>query len=100
MIVLLYSNRLFRIGGCKVAETRELSTKEAADYLGMTRQALTNAADRGEVGRKVEAIGRNPPYVYRFTKAELDVWAAREKNKGGRPKSADLILTPRIGAAI
>lgn len=79
-----------------MADKEELSTQEAATYLGMTRQALTNAADRGEVGRKVEAIGRKPPYVYRFTRAELDVWAAREKNKGGRPKSATAIPSPVV----
>jgi hypothetical protein len=78
---------------------RDLSTAQAAAYLGLTRQALTAAAERGDVGERVEVIGRNPAYVYRFSKEELDTWAARSGRKPGRPKSDDLIPMPVIRAA-
>jgi hypothetical protein len=77
----------------------QLSAAEAAKYLGMTRQALTAAAERGDVGRKVDVIGRNPPYVYRFTRSELDQWVTRSGRKSGRPKNYNLIPTPVIRAA-
>jgi hypothetical protein len=64
----------------------EMTTPQAAAYVGMTRQALTIAAERGEIGAKRPAIGRKPAYVWIFTRAELDAWKARDKNKGGRPK--------------
>jgi hypothetical protein len=74
----------------------ELTTPAAAAYLGMTRQALTIAAERGEIGRKRSVIGRTPPYVWVFTRRELDAWKARVKNRGGRPKSDALMATPAI----
>ena len=64
----------------------EMTTPQAAAYVGMTRQALLIAAERGEIGAKRPAIGRKPAYVWIFTKSELDTWKARDKNKGGRPK--------------
>ena len=55
-----------------------LSTQEAADYLGVTRQAVNALARRGGVGRQV---GR----AWVFTRAELDSWAGKPRPKGGRP---------------
>lgn len=77
-----------------------LTTPQAAKYLGMTRQALTIAAERDKIGQKVYAIGRHPPYVYVFKRSELDAWKERQKNKGGRPKNHSLITTPVIRAAV
>ena len=81
------------------AQEELLTTPQAAKYLGVTRQALTIAAERDKIGHKVHAIGRYPPYVYVFTRPELDAWKERQKNKGGRPKSHDLIPTPVIRVA-
>ncbi len=54
------------------------STQEAADYLGVTRQAINALARRGEVGRRV---GR----AWVFTQAELDAWINKPRPLGGRP---------------
>jgi hypothetical protein len=64
----------------------EMTTPQAAAFVGMTRQALTIAAERGEIGTRRTAIGRKPAYVWIFTRPELEAWKARDKNKGGRPK--------------
>ncbi len=53
-------------------------TNQAAEYLGITRQAVHALARRGEVGRQV---GR----AWVFTQAELDAWLAKPRPKGGRP---------------
>ncbi len=80
-----------------MAEEEELlTTPQAAAYVGMTRQALTIAAERGEIGRKLPAVGRKPAYVWVFTKPELDTWRARERNKGGRPKPQSANMSPMI----
>ncbi len=79
-------------------DEEELTSSQAAEYVGMTRQALTIAAERGEIGRKVPVKGRKPPYLWLFRKAELDDWKAREKNKGGRPKDGSPIMMPLIAA--
>ena len=54
------------------------STQQAADYLGVTRQAVHALARRGEVGRQV---GR----AWVFTRAELDAWIDKPRPLGGRP---------------
>lgn len=74
----------------------EMTTPRAAAYLNMSRQALTIAAERGEIGRKAPVIGRKPPYVWVFTKLELDIWVKREKSKGGRPKRTTAVPAPVI----
>ena len=53
-------------------------TNQAAEYLGITRQAVHALARRGEVGRQV---GR----AWVFTQAELDAWLAKPRPNGGRP---------------
>jgi hypothetical protein len=77
------------MGGILMPDEELLTTPHAAAYLGVSRQALTIAAERDGIGRKVPAIGRHPAYVYMFTRAELDAWKARKKNRGGRPKTRD-----------
>jgi len=57
------------------------STQQAADYLGVTRQAVHALARRGEVGRQV---GR----AWVFTRAELDHWRDKPRPLGGRPPKA------------
>ncbi len=54
------------------------STQQAAEYLGVTRQAINALARRGEIGRQV---GR----AWVFTQAELDAWIAKPRPLGGRP---------------
>ncbi len=54
------------------------STQQAADYLGVTRQAVNALAKRGEIGRQV---GR----AWVFTQAELDAWINKPRPQGGRP---------------
>ncbi len=54
------------------------STQQAADYLGVTRQAINALARRGEIGRQV---GR----AWVFTQAELDAWINKPRPLGGRP---------------
>ncbi len=80
----------------EAGDGEELTTPQAAAYVGMTRQALTIAAERGEIGRKLPVIGRKPPYVWVFTRRELDAWRVRDKRRGGRPKSSTLIVTPTL----
>ena len=58
-----------------------LSTQQAAEYLGVTRQAVHALAQRGEVGRQV---GR----AWVFTKSELDTWRDKPRPLGGRPPKA------------
>ena len=67
-----------------------LSTQQAADYLGVTRQAVHALAQRGEVGRQV---GR----AWVFTQAELDAWRDKPRPHGGRPPkaSAGLLMPAR-----
>ncbi len=72
----------------------ELTTPQAAAYLGMTRQALTIAAERGEIGRKEPVLGRHPPYIWVFKKSELDMWKAAQPKRLGRPKIEAALMTP------
>lgn len=81
-----------------LSEEEDLTTPQAAAYVQMTRQALQVAAERGEIGRKYPVIGRKPGYLWLFTRPELDRWMARDKNKGGRPKSGSPIRMPLIAA--
>ena len=63
-----------------------LTVTQAAAYLGMTRQAIANAAKQGQMGRKQTALGTRDGWIYVFTRAELDAWAKRDRHPGGRPK--------------
>ena len=69
-------------------QTETLTTPQAAQYLGISRQLLTRAAHHGELGRQHPVQRRMPPYVWLFTRAELDRWNARERSKGERPRKA------------
>ncbi len=73
-----------------------LTVTQAAAYLGLTRQAIAGAAQRGEIGRRHPAIGVRGGFVYVFTRAELDEWAARPRQPGGRPKSDAMTPTPAV----
>ncbi len=63
-----------------------LTVTQAAAYLGLTRQAIANAAKQGQIGRKQDALGTRDGWVYVFTRHELDAWAVRDRHPGGRPK--------------
>lgn len=67
------------------------STQQAAEYLGVTRQAVNALAKRGEVGHQV---GR----AWIFTQAELDAWVKKARPQGGRPpakaRAAQLETSP------
>lgn len=62
-----------------------LTVTQAAAYLGVTRQTIATAAKRGDIGSKREAMGTRDGWIYVFTTAELDTWAARPRHPGGRP---------------
>ena len=64
-----------------------LSTTEAAEYLGITRQSMHELATRNGLGQRV---GK----AWVFTKAELDAWLEKPRPKGGRPPKKELLGTP------
>ena len=66
-----------------------LTVTQAADYLGVRRQTIANAAKNGQIGTKREALGTRDGWIYVFTREELDTWGARARHPGGRPRSAD-----------
>lgn len=55
-----------------------LTTKEAAEELGLTPDAVKKAAQRGEVGT---TLGRN----HIFTRQEIAAHKETERRRGGRP---------------
>ncbi len=57
-----------------------LTSTQAAEYLGVTRQAISAAAKADKIGTRYGA-------VYMFTRAELDAWKMT-RHGGGRPKSS------------
>ncbi len=71
-----------------------LTVTQAAAYLGMTRQAIANAAKQGKLGRKQEALGTRDGWIYVFTRAELEAWVKRDRHPGGRPKEGAGQQTP------
>ncbi len=62
-----------------------MTVTQAAAYLGVTRQAIANAAKRGEIGTKRETMGTRDGWIYVFTRSELDTWRDRPRPSGGRP---------------
>ncbi|GAC1552057.1 MAG: hypothetical protein NVS2B7_28010 [Herpetosiphon sp.] len=83
-----------------VESEEELTTAQAAAYVGMTRQALSIAAERGEIGTKQPARGRKPDFVYTFTQTELDTWKARPAHRSGRPKKECQPADTRTGDVV
>ncbi len=79
-----------------MTEQDMFTVTQAAAYLGMTRQAVANAAKRGEFGTKREAIGTRDGWIYVFTRAELDAWKTRPRHPGGRPKEEAVTLARAI----
>lgn len=76
------------------AKPKELTAAEAARYLGVSRTRISELSQAGRLGRQI--AGR----YWIYTEAELDVYKEERKhNKGGRPKSTDLIPSPVIRAA-
>ena len=68
-----------------------LTTTQAAEYLGVTRQAVHLLTKQG--------IGRRYGTVWMFTRAELDTWLDKPRPHGGaRPKS-NANPTARAGQA-
>ncbi len=67
-----------------------LSTQEAADYLGITRQSMHALAIRNGIGKQ---IGRS----YVFKRSELDAWLEKPRPKGGRPPKFE---TARVSPAL
>lgn len=65
-----------------------LTTAQAADYLGVTRQAINLLTKRPSPG-----LGKRYGSVWLFTKAELDAWRDKPRTHGGRPAGS------KIGAA-
>ena len=55
------------------------STQQAAEYLGVTRQAIHALTKRGEIGQQV---GR----AWVFTRAELDAWVSKPRPLGAGPQ--------------
>jgi hypothetical protein len=78
---------------------KPLTASQAARRYGVARQTLVRAAQRGDIGTKVEALGTRDGWIYIFTAAEVEAWLARDRHPGGRPKSLVLIPTPVIRAA-
>jgi len=75
-----------------MSENEDLITAaEAARMLGLTRQRVSAIAHTGKLGRQIA----NRYYV--FTRAEVEAYAKRPKDKGGRPKS-DLSLNMKYEA--
>lgn len=68
----------------------EITSSQAAAYLGVTRQALLAAVHRGEIGRIRKAPGTRTGYLYMFNRPELDVWKAqaqeRQRRKGRKKR--------------
>ena len=60
-----------------------LTTTQAAEYLGLTRQAIIALTKR-------QGLGRRFGHAWLFTRAELDAWRDKPRIKGGRP--------PKVGA--
>jgi hypothetical protein len=81
--------------GDEQTNPKELTAADAARYLGVSRTRISELSQAGRFGRKI--AGR----YWIYTKDELDAYnEARQHNKGGRPKSDDLIPMPVIRAAV
>ena len=63
---------------------------QAAELLGVTRQAVHNLTKQG-YGRRVGSI-------WLFTREEIDRWQSTPRHPGGRPKSSAPSLSQPAGA--
>ena len=66
----------------------ELTTTEAALYLGVTPQRVYELAQTGKVTR------RRKGSFWLYPKADLDRWRTAPKSKGGRPKAGARARAP------
>lgn len=79
---------------------KRLTASQIARKYGIARQTLVRAAQRGDIGKKVEAPGTRDGWIYMFTTSEVEAWLARDRHPGGRPSKEDaLIPTPVIRVA-
>lgn len=62
-----------------------LTTTQAAEYLGVTRQAINLLTKRPTPG-----LGKRYGSVWMFTKAELDTWRDKPRTHGGRPPGSKI----------
>ncbi len=65
-------------------EQELLTVTQAAEYLGVTRQAIHLLTKRG--------IGRRVGSVWLFTRTELDAYRAAPRPHGGRPPGSKTSL--------
>jgi hypothetical protein len=73
---------------------KEMTSAQAAKYLGVSRTRISELSNARRIGRRV--AGK----YWVYTKAELDAYREQAlTNKGGRPKSYALIPTPVIRVA-
>lgn len=64
-----------------MSEDEYLNVVQAAEYLGVSKQRISELTQAGRIGRK---IAGHPVY----TREELDHYRNQPKAKGGRPKKA------------
>ena len=64
-----------------------MTTTQAAEYLGLTRQAIIALTKRRGLGRRYGT-------VWLFTKSELDAWRDHPRTKGGRPAKSAVRSSP------
>lgn len=70
-------------------EDELMSTSQAAEYLGITRQHMHSLTKQG--------LGKQYGKLWMFRKRELDAWSARpHKGPGGRPKPETATMTPVV----
>lgn len=78
-----------------MAEAPELLTApQAAEYLGVTRQAINLLTKRPYPG-----LGTRYGAVWMFTQTELDEWRKRPRTQGGRPPGSKIdsaLMTPVV----
>ncbi len=67
-----------------------MTASQAAEYLGVTRQAVHLMTKQG--------YGTRVGSVWLFTREELDKWKATPRHAGGRPKSHAPSLNRPAGA--
>ncbi len=62
-----------------MANDEYLNAVQAAEYLGVSKQRISELTQAGRIGRR---IAGHPVY----TRQELDEYRSQPKDKGGRPK--------------